>query len=178
MTRSERESLRANATSVVQRAIAKGALTDLKRVVVLCAHCGERRADRYDHRDYGKPLMVGAVCAACNYRLGSALPEIDNPNDVVVDQAPADLERYVATGLSLLEIGNKQRVTRERARQLLHRYGLHKRMEAAPDCAVSGEVSENCHPERTRTTTHGCSQLSYHRTALAAIRSPRCPRAT
>lgn len=38
-----------------------------------CVDCG-RPAQQYDHRDYGKPLDVHAVCRSCNLRRGSAIP--------------------------------------------------------------------------------------------------------
>lgn len=37
-----------------------------------CADCS-RQADRYDHRDYAKPLDVAPVCRRCNCRRGRAL---------------------------------------------------------------------------------------------------------
>lgn len=36
-----------------------------------CADCG-KPADRYDHRDYLRPLDVAPVCRPCNARRGSA----------------------------------------------------------------------------------------------------------
>lgn len=36
-----------------------------------CQDCG-KPADRYDHRDYSKPLMVAPVCASCNKLRGKA----------------------------------------------------------------------------------------------------------
>jgi hypothetical protein len=38
-----------------------------------CADCG-KQAECYDHRDYGRPLNVAAVCLACNLRRKSAAP--------------------------------------------------------------------------------------------------------
>jgi len=36
-----------------------------------CWDCG-KPADRYDHRDYGKPLDVQPVCLSCNSKRGPA----------------------------------------------------------------------------------------------------------
>lgn len=38
-----------------------------------CMDCG-KRADAYDHRDYGHPLDVKPVCYGCNFRRGPAKP--------------------------------------------------------------------------------------------------------
>lgn len=37
-----------------------------------CVDCGSPASD-YDHRDYGKPLQVDAVCSPCNIKRGPAL---------------------------------------------------------------------------------------------------------
>jgi len=37
-----------------------------------CADCGGP-ADRYDHRDYLKPLQIAPVCNACNYKRGPGI---------------------------------------------------------------------------------------------------------
>lgn len=39
-----------------------------------CVDCG-RPADRWDHRDYRKPLEVEPVCRSCNWYRARALPE-------------------------------------------------------------------------------------------------------
>ncbi|MGA7781120.1 MAG: helix-turn-helix transcriptional regulator [Paraburkholderia sp.] len=55
----------------VSKAVARG---DLAPAATLpCADCGET-AQAYDHRDYGKPLAVDAVCDSCNARRGVAIP--------------------------------------------------------------------------------------------------------
>lgn len=47
-----------------------GMLPNLKTYAVACRDCGER-ADRYDHRDYDKPLHITPVCRTCNRRRGT-----------------------------------------------------------------------------------------------------------
>lgn len=39
-----------------------------------CTDCGGRRADCYDHRDYGEPLLVVPVCYSCNVMRGPGKP--------------------------------------------------------------------------------------------------------
>ena len=39
---------------------------------MLCADCG-KQADRYDHRDYGRPLDVEPVCLKCNAARGKGM---------------------------------------------------------------------------------------------------------
>lgn len=56
----------------VYKAIRAGALPHPSRCQ--CADCGAR-ADRYDHRDYNKPLDVDPVCARCNIQRGPAIPK-------------------------------------------------------------------------------------------------------
>lgn len=57
----------------VRRAVAKGAIKDLRADHVGCADCGAR-ATCYDHRDYARPTDVVAVCHRCNLRRGPAAP--------------------------------------------------------------------------------------------------------
>lgn len=49
----------------VSKAVRSGELPNLKATYVPCTDCGSR-ADRYDHRDYLKPLSVDPVCHQCN----------------------------------------------------------------------------------------------------------------
>lgn len=58
------------AASIVTRAINLGLLRSLSTCKVACKDCGGR-AIHYDHRDYGKPLMVAPVCQTCNCRRGT-----------------------------------------------------------------------------------------------------------
>lgn len=60
------------ASNKVRRAVRRGDLPNLKAEVVACADCGAN-ADRYDHRDYLKPLDVAPVCHACNRLRGPGL---------------------------------------------------------------------------------------------------------
>lgn len=60
------------AHAAVSLAIRKGELRAAKEFP--CADCGIPATD-YDHRDYGKPLEVVAVCRSCNLRRGRALPK-------------------------------------------------------------------------------------------------------
>ena len=39
---------------------------------LLCEDCPQP-AKEYDHRDYGKPLQVAAVCKPCNAKRGPAI---------------------------------------------------------------------------------------------------------
>lgn len=68
------------ASYLVKKAIKKGKIPVLDGSV-LCVDCG-KQADRYDHRDYAKPLDVVPVCHPCNVRRGPANhffnPESDN----------------------------------------------------------------------------------------------------
>lgn len=57
--------LRSAAHRSVAREVQAGRLVNLKVDVVACVDCG-RRADRYEHRDYHKPLSVEPICLACN----------------------------------------------------------------------------------------------------------------
>lgn len=55
----------------VSRAVRAGLLADLKKVGLPCTDC-YRLADRYDHRDYTRPLEVAPVCHRCNAKRGPA----------------------------------------------------------------------------------------------------------
>lgn len=55
----------------VHAAIRRGELPHPK--TLLCTDCGKPAMD-YDHRDYGKPLQVEAVCRSCNRLRGPARP--------------------------------------------------------------------------------------------------------
>lgn len=59
------------AVLAVQRAKRKGLLPHISSETK-CADCGQQ-ADRYDHRDYNKPLEVEAVCHSCNLFRGPAI---------------------------------------------------------------------------------------------------------
>jgi hypothetical protein len=54
----------------VRRAKKAGLLPPVKTRT--CVDCGAQ-ATCYDHRDYGKPLMVEPVCYKCNSRRGPAI---------------------------------------------------------------------------------------------------------
>ena len=57
------------AHAAVARAVRHG---DLPHPSTLgCSDC-ERQAEQYDHRDYGRPLEVDAVCRSCNLMRGPA----------------------------------------------------------------------------------------------------------
>lgn len=58
--------------SLVQQAIKRGLLPDLKSGDYACADCGDV-AHEYDHRDYGRPFDVDPVCRRCNKRRGTAI---------------------------------------------------------------------------------------------------------
>ena len=64
------------ARSMVAAAIKSGVLPSLKAGDVACADCGAV-ADRYDHRNYARPLEVDPVCATCNQLRGAGRIEID-----------------------------------------------------------------------------------------------------
>lgn len=57
-------------TNKVRTAVRNGVLP--KPTTLKCADCG-KPADRYDHRDYGKPLQVSPVCGSCNGKRGPAI---------------------------------------------------------------------------------------------------------
>jgi len=61
----------AAAHAAVQAAIRRGELPPAKSLS--CDDCGKPARD-FDHRDYGKPLQVAAVCRACNRQRGPARP--------------------------------------------------------------------------------------------------------
>lgn len=61
--------VRQRAYAAVARAVRKGDLPHPKSLN--CVDCGFPAA-HYDHRDYGKPLVVDAVCRNCNHRRGPA----------------------------------------------------------------------------------------------------------
>lgn len=54
----------------VRDAIKAGALPSPRGMA--CTDCGGV-ADRYDHRDYSRPLDVAPVCIRCNFVRGPAL---------------------------------------------------------------------------------------------------------
>lgn len=60
------------AQSAVAGARRRGELADPRTLA--CADCGGI-ATEYDHRDYGEPLKVEAVCRGCNARRGKAIPK-------------------------------------------------------------------------------------------------------
>lgn len=68
--RMNRQTSRQAAYTAVARAIRHG---DLARPSASpCTDCGGP-ADRYDHRDYTKPLDVDPVCRSCNHKRGPAI---------------------------------------------------------------------------------------------------------
>lgn len=54
------------------KAIRNGTIPKAKESGLACADCG-KRALCWDHRDYGRPLDVVAVCYACNISRGTAV---------------------------------------------------------------------------------------------------------
>jgi len=68
-----RKSIKCSAT--VKKAVDYGVLPRLDGTVY-CKDCGDI-ADRYDHRDYDKPLEVDPVCGACNNLRGYGLNWFD-----------------------------------------------------------------------------------------------------
>lgn len=69
------------AHAAVAQAIKKGALKSPKEFP--CRDCGAPATD-YDHRDYGKPLKVQAVCRSCNLLRGRAVPKLWLPEDAAL----------------------------------------------------------------------------------------------
>lgn len=63
--------LATKAASLVNRAIQDGEIPPARGQK--CVDCGGS-ADRYDHRDYTKPLWVEPVCHGCNRRRGPGHP--------------------------------------------------------------------------------------------------------
>ena len=61
--------MRSKAAAAVHRATQRGELPPA--LGQTCVGCGGK-ADRYDHRDYSKPLDVVPVCATCNAMRGRA----------------------------------------------------------------------------------------------------------
>lgn len=57
--------------SLVQQAIKRGLLPNLKGGDFACCDCGGV-AHEYDHRDYGRPFDVEPVCRSCNKQRGTA----------------------------------------------------------------------------------------------------------
>lgn len=81
------------AGAAVARARATGVLppaSDSK-----CVDC-ERRAECYDHRDYGQPLKVEPVCRSCNVMRGHAKPIDQRIVSFVLAHAHAFIERAAA----------------------------------------------------------------------------------
>lgn len=60
------------AQRLVQDAVRRGDLLDLRATHVLCVDCGTQRATDWEHRDYSKPLQVDPVCRSCNCLRGAA----------------------------------------------------------------------------------------------------------
>ncbi len=58
------------AAYLVNQAVKRGDMPGARELK--CADCG-CAADRYDHRDYNKPLVVEPVCGSCNNRRGPAI---------------------------------------------------------------------------------------------------------
>lgn len=69
-----------SARNAVTRAMIRGDLPRLRDANIPCVDCG-KRANRYDHRDYLKPLDVEPVCHGCNLRRGPALPCLSRLSD-------------------------------------------------------------------------------------------------
>lgn len=69
------------AHAAVNQAIKKGTLKSPKEFP--CKDCGVPSTD-YDHRDYGKPLKVVAVCRSCNLLRGRAFPKRWLPEEAAV----------------------------------------------------------------------------------------------
>lgn len=63
------------ARCMVNAAVKRGIIPSLKVGDVACVDCGGV-ADRYDHRNYARPLDVEPVCAACNQLRGAGCIEI------------------------------------------------------------------------------------------------------
>ena len=66
-----RYEVKTKAMSAVAAAVRDRVLPNLRIDITPCTDCGTR-ADRYDHRDYNKPLDVQPVCRACNRKRGPA----------------------------------------------------------------------------------------------------------
>lgn len=62
------------AQQIAQRAVRKGLIPSPKGQ--RCTDCA-KPAVEYDHRDYGRPLDVQAVCRSCNLKRGPAKPHPD-----------------------------------------------------------------------------------------------------
>lgn len=59
------------AHSLIQAAVKRGLIPNLKSGLVACVDCGAV-AHEWDHRDYGRPFDVEPVCRRCNKRRGTA----------------------------------------------------------------------------------------------------------
>ncbi|WP_176331590.1 MULTISPECIES: helix-turn-helix domain-containing protein [Burkholderia cepacia complex] len=73
----------------VAKAIRRGDLPPADTQI--CCDCGAP-ARAYDHRDYGKPLVVDAVCDSCNARRGKATPDasaIEQYRDATIESDQA-----------------------------------------------------------------------------------------
>lgn len=68
---SARRRIANKAQSYVHKAIRNGKLPALDGSIK-CTDC-DATADRYDHREYAKPLQVEPVCRACNRKRGPAI---------------------------------------------------------------------------------------------------------
>lgn len=97
-----RERIGGNAIYQVRLAVLAGKLPDLRSEVVPCSDCGAR-ANRYDHRNYSRPLDVEPVCHPCNLRRGPAarltvelVSQFRSPRCEYIDECLALLQRSVA----------------------------------------------------------------------------------
>lgn len=91
----------AEARAIVNREVRAGRLAP--PTAFACADCG-KPAKHYDHRDYGKPLQVVAVCHSCNLRRGQARPNMATMFAVLAVYPDASISRRVWPTLSDIEI--------------------------------------------------------------------------
>lgn len=70
--------LQGRAITAVTRAVRTGKLPRISPHT-RCVDCGGR-ATEYDHRDYSTPLVVEAVCHACNLSRGPAQVPVGTPD--------------------------------------------------------------------------------------------------
>jgi hypothetical protein len=97
---------RQRAGSLVQAAIRRGRLADLRAGRARCSDC-QHPAYVYDHRDYSRPLDVEACCHGCNVKRGPGALRAD----VVIEA--------IRRGLGLRERSPRERRNHGRATRRL-----------------------------------------------------------
>jgi NAD-dependent SIR2 family protein deacetylase len=100
-----------NAHNAVQKAVKKGILVPAKTLV--CIDCGEM-ADRYDHRDYNKPLDVVPVCRKCNAQRGKATPVLSQTIKLSMELITEQIteQQQAALHNAIAKAGSKAKLAR------------------------------------------------------------------